>query len=166
MKTPAQQILDNKLFTLQQLSAKRQQWKSEGRKVVFTNGVFDLLHIGHLSYLAAAADLGDKLIIGLNSDASTKRLKGPTRPVNAEHSRSVMLAAIFFIDAVVLFEEDTPIVPITTLLPDILVKGGDYTIDQIVGAPEVLAAGGEVKVIDFVDGYSSTGIINRIRDAK
>lgn len=166
MKPTAQQILNDKLFTLDEMTAKRQQWKAEGKKVVFTNGVFDLLHIGHLSYLSAAADLGDKLIIGLNSDASTKRLKGPTRPVNAEHSRSVMLAAIFFIDAVVLFEEDTPIIPITTLLPDILVKGGDYTVDQIVGAPEVLANGGEVKVIDFVDGYSSTGIINRIRDAK
>ena len=166
MKTPARQILQNKLYTLDELAAKRQQWKAEGQKVVFTNGVFDLLHIGHLSYLSAAADLGDKLIIGLNSDASTKRLKGPTRPVNAEYSRSVMLASIFFIDAVVLFEEDTPIIPITTLLPDILVKGGDYTIDQIVGAPEVLASGGEVKVIDFVDGYSSTGIINRIRDVK
>ncbi|OCX54529.1 D-beta-D-heptose 1-phosphate adenosyltransferase [Mucilaginibacter sp. PPCGB 2223] len=166
MKPTAQQILQNKLYTLDQLVAQRQQWKAEGLKVVFTNGVFDLLHIGHLSYLSAAADLGDKLIIGLNSDASTKRLKGPTRPVNAEYSRSVMLASIFFIDAVVLFEEDTPIIPITTLLPDILVKGGDYAIDQIVGAPEVLANGGEVKVIDFVDGYSSTGIINRIRDAK
>jgi len=166
MRPTAQQILQSKLFTLDELAAKRRQWKTEGCKVVFTNGVFDLLHIGHLSYLSSAADLGDKLIIGLNSDTSTKRLKGPARPVNAEYSRSVMLAAIFFIDAVVLFEEDTPIIPITTLLPDILVKGGDYTIDQIVGAPEVLANGGEVKVIDFVDGYSSTGIINRIRDAQ
>jgi len=166
MKPTAQQILQSKLFTLDELAVKRQQWKTEGRKVVFTNGVFDLLHVGHLSYLSAAADLGDKLIIGLNSDTSTKRLKGPARPVNAEYSRSVMLASIFFIDAVVLFEEDTPIIPITTLLPDILVKGGDYTIDQIVGAPEVLANGGEVKVINFVDGYSSTGIINRIRDAQ
>jgi rfaE bifunctional protein nucleotidyltransferase chain/domain len=166
MKPTADDILKSKLYTLDQLAAKRKEWKAEGQTVVFTNGVFDLMHVGHLSYLAAAADLGHKLIIGLNSDASTKRLKGPTRPVNNEYSRSVMLAAIFFIDAVVLFEEDTPIVPITTLLPDILVKGGDYTIDQIVGAPEVLANGGQVKVIDFVDGYSSTGIINRIKDAK
>lgn len=166
MKATADEILKSKLYTLDQLVAKRKQWKAEGQTVVFTNGVFDLMHVGHLSYLAAAADLGNKLIIGLNSDASTKRLKGPTRPVNSEYSRSVMLAAIFFIDAVVLFEEDTPIIPITTLLPDILVKGGDYTIDQIVGAPEVLANGGQVKVIDFVDGYSSTGIINRIKDAK
>ncbi len=166
MKATADDILKSKLYTLDQLAVKRKEWKAEGQTVVFTNGVFDLMHVGHLSYLAAAADLGNKLIIGLNSDASTKRLKGPTRPVNSEYSRSVMLAAIFFIDAVVLFEEDTPIVPITTLLPDILVKGGDYMVDQIVGAPEVIANGGEVKVIDFVDGYSSTGIINRIKDAK
>jgi rfaE bifunctional protein nucleotidyltransferase chain/domain len=166
MNATADDILKSKLYTPGQLAAKRRQWKAEGQAVVFTNGVFDLMHVGHLSYLAAAADLGNKLIIGLNSDASTKRLKGPTRPVNNEYSRSVMLAAIFFIDAVVLFEEDTPANLIKTLLPDILVKGGDYTIDQIVGAPEVLANGGQVKVIDFVDGYSSTGIINRIKDAK
>lgn len=163
MKT-ANEILKSKLYTLDALKAEVDKWKAEGQKVVFTNGVFDLLHIGHISYLAAAAGLGQKLIIGLNSDASTRRLKGPTRPVNNEHSRSVMLAAIFFIDAVVLFEEDTPIVPITTLMPDILVKGGDYSIDQIVGAPEVLANGGEVKAIDFVDGYSSTNIINKIKE--
>jgi len=166
MKATADEILKSKLYTLDELTTRRRQWKAEGQTVVFTNGVFDLMHVGHLSYLAAAADLGNKLIIGLNSDASTKRLKGPTRPVNNEYSRSVMLAAIFFIDAVVLFEEDTPANLIKTLLPDILVKGGDYTIDQIVGAPEVLANGGQVKVIDFVDGYSSTGIINRIKDAK
>jgi len=166
MKPTTDDILKSKLYTLDQLATKRKQWKAEGQTVVFTNGVFDLMHVGHLSYLAAAADLGNKLIIGLNSDASTKRLKGPTRPVNNEYSRSVTLAAIFFIDAVVLFEEDTPANLIKTLLPDILVKGGDYTIDQIVGAPEVLANGGQVKVIDFVDGYSSTGIINRIKDAK
>jgi len=159
-------ILKNKLFTLADLAVERKKWEANGDKVIFTNGVFDLLHIGHLSYLSAAADLGNKLIIGLNSDASTKRLKGPTRPVNNEYSRSVMLAALFFIDAVVIFEEDTPIEVIKTLLPDILIKGGDYSIDQIAGAPEVIANGGEVKVIDFVKGYSSTGIINKIKNAE
>jgi len=158
----ADTILKSKLYTLDALKAETDKWKANGDKVVFTNGVFDLLHIGHISYLAAAAGLGQKLIIGLNSDASTRRLKGPTRPVNDEYSRSIMLAAIFFIDAVVLFEEDTPIIPITTLLPDILVKGGDYSIDQIVGAPEVMANGGEVKAIEFVDGYSSSNIISKI----
>lgn len=160
----ADQILKSKLYTLEALKAEREKWKADGQKVVFTNGVFDLLHIGHISYLAAAAGLGQKLIIGLNSDASTRRLKGPTRPVNDEYSRSIMLAAIFFIDAVVLFEEDTPIIPITTLLPDILVKGGDYSIDQIVGAPEVMANGGEVKAIEFVEGYSSSNIIDKIKN--
>jgi D-glycero-beta-D-manno-heptose 1-phosphate adenylyltransferase len=158
----ADTILKSKLYTLDALKAETDKWKANGDKVVFTNGVFDLLHIGHISYLAAAAGLGQKLIIGLNSDASTRRLKGPTRPVNDEYSRSIMLASIFFIDAVVLFEEDTPIIPITTLLPDILVKGGDYSIDQIVGAPEVMANGGEVKAIEFVDGYSSSNIISKI----
>jgi D-glycero-beta-D-manno-heptose 1-phosphate adenylyltransferase len=158
----ADTILKSKLYTLDALKAETDKWKANGDKVVFTNGVFVLLHIGHISYLAAAAGLGQKLIIGLNSDASTRRLKGPTRPVNDEYSRSIMLASIFFIDAVVLFEEDTPIIPITTLLPDILVKGGDYSIDQIVGAPEVMANGGEVKAIEFVDGYSSSNIISKI----
>jgi D-glycero-beta-D-manno-heptose 1-phosphate adenylyltransferase len=160
----ADTILKSKLYTLDALKAETDKWKANGDKVVFTNGVFDLLHIGHISYLAAAAGLGQKLIIGLNSDASTRRLKGPTRPVNDEYSRSIMLASIFFIDAVVLFEEDTPIIPITTLLPDILVKGGDYSIDQIVGAPEVMANGGEVKAIEFVDGYSSSNIIDKIKN--
>jgi rfaE bifunctional protein nucleotidyltransferase chain/domain len=163
MKT-ADEILKGKLYTLDALKAETDKWKANGDKIVFTNGVFDLLHIGHISYLAAAAGLGRKLIIGLNSDASTRRLKGPTRPVNDEYSRSIMLAAIFFIDAVVLFEDDTPIIPITTLLPDILVKGGDYSIDQIVGAPEVMANGGEVKAIEFVDGYSSSNIIDKIKN--
>jgi rfaE bifunctional protein nucleotidyltransferase chain/domain len=163
MKT-ADEILKGKLYTLDALKAATDKWKANGDKVVFTNGVFDLLHIGHISYLAAAAGLGQKLIIGLNSDASTRRLKGPTRPVNDEYSRSIMLASIFFIDAVVLFEDDTPIIPITTLLPDILVKGGDYSIDQIVGAPEVMANGGEVKAIEFVDGYSSSNIIDKIKN--
>jgi rfaE bifunctional protein nucleotidyltransferase chain/domain len=163
MKT-ADEILKGKLYTLDALKAEADKWKANGDKVVFTNGVFDLLHIGHISYLAAAAGLGQKLIIGLNSDASTRRLKGPTRPVNDEYSRSIMLASIFFIDAVVLFEEDTPIIPITTLLPDVLVKGGDYSIDQIVGAPEVMANGGEVKAIEFVDGYSSSNIIDKIKN--
>lgn len=159
----AEEILKNKLFTLDTLKTEVEKWKQAGQKVVFTNGCFDLLHVGHISYLAAAAALGNKLIIGLNSDASTKRLKGPTRPINNEYSRSIMLAAIFFIDAVMLFEEDTPLQTIKTILPDVLVKGGDYTISQIVGANEVIDNGGEVKVIDFLNGYSSTNIIEKIK---
>lgn len=138
-------------------------WKAAGEKVVFTNGVFDLLHLGHVTYLAKAADLGDKLIIGLNTDASVKRLKGEGRPVNDQNNRAALLASLFFVDAVVLFEDDTPRDLIAQLLPDVLVKGADYTVEQIAGAKEVLANGGEVKTITLVDGYSSTSIINRIK---
>lgn len=157
------QNIQAKITTLPELKKRVNEWKARGEKVVFTNGVFDLLHTGHITYMADAAELGTKLIIGLNSDSSVKRLKGPERPVNDQESRALLLAAMFFIDAVVIFEEDTPLNLIVTLLPDVLAKGGDYTIANIVGAREVMANGGEVKVIGFVDGFSSTGIINRIR---
>ncbi len=139
-------------------------WQAAGDKVVFTNGVFDLLHLGHITYLAKAASEGDKLIIGLNSDASVKRIKGESRPVNDQTSRAALLAAMFFVDAIVVFGEDTPLNLISTLLPDILIKGADYQVENIVGAKEVLANGGEVKTITFVEGYSSTSIINRIKN--
>lgn len=141
-------------------------WKAEGLKVVFTNGVFDLIHPGHITYLADAAAQGDKLVIGLNSDSSVKRLgKGPDRPINNQDARALLLASFFFIDAVVIFDEDTPQNLITTLMPNVLAKGGDYTIETIVGAKEVMANGGEVKVISFVDGFSSTAIIKKIRQS-
>jgi len=155
--------LVNKINTLPQLLQKVAQWKADGQKLVFTNGVFDLIHTGHITYLAQAAELGHKLIIGLNSDASVKRLKGETRPVNHQDSRALLLSAFFFIDAIVVFEEDTPANLINAVMPDVLVKGGDYTIENIVGANEVMANGGEVKTINFVEGYSSTSIINKIR---
>jgi len=163
MKHDTQEILLGKILDLQAAKNKVITWQAEGQKVVFSNGVFDLLHIGHLTYLAKAAALGDKLIIGLNSDSSVKRIKGEDRPVNDQNSRAALLAALFFVDAVTVFDEDTPQNLITTLLPDILVKGADYAIENIVGAKEVLANGGEVKTITFVDGYSSTSIINKIR---
>ena len=153
----------SKIYTLPQLKEQVEQWKNEGQRIVFTNGCFDLLHTGHITYLAKAAELGDKLIIGLNSDQSVQKLKGAGRPVNNEQTRSLVLAAMLFIDAIVVFDEDTPYSVIISLLPDVLVKGGDYTIDTIVGASEVQANGGEVKTISFVEGYSSTSIINRIR---
>ncbi len=140
-----------------------ESWKNKGKKVVFTNGVFDLLHIGHITYLSKAAELGDKLIIGLNADSSVKRIKGENRPINDQNSRAALLASFFFVDAVVIFEEDTPLSLISTLLPDVLIKGADYNVENIVGAKEVLANGGEVKTITFVDGYSSTSIIKRIK---
>jgi rfaE bifunctional protein nucleotidyltransferase chain/domain len=125
--------------------------------------VFDLLHLGHITYMAKAAELGDKLIIGLNSDASVKRLKGENRPVNDQSNRAALLATMYFIDAVVVFEEDTPLNLITQIMPDILVKGADYSVENIAGAKEVLANGGEVKTITLVEGHSSTNIINKIK---
>ena len=164
MRNNLEKTLLSKISDLQSLKASITQWQSEGKKVVFTNGVFDLLHIGHITYMAKAAELGDKLVIGLNSDNSVKRIKGKDRPVNDQNSRAAVLAALFFVDAIVVFEEDTPINVITTLMPDILVKGADYSIENIVGAKEVMADGGEVKTIDFVEGYSSTSIIKKIRE--
>ncbi len=158
-----EKTLFNKIADLSALKVQVESWKSEGKKVVFTNGVFDLIHIGHISYLSKAAELGDKLIIGLNSDTSVKRIKGESRPVNGQDSRAALLASFFFVDAVVVFEEDTPLNLITTLMPDVLIKGADYAIENIVGAKEVIANGGEVKTITFVEGYSSTSIIKKIQ---
>lgn len=163
MRTNIEQQLFTKITDLPTLQQTVFSWKQQGQKVVFTNGVFDLVHIGHLTYMAKAAELGHKLVIGLNSDASVKRLKGESRPINKQDSRALLLASLFFVDAVVVFEEDTPLNLISTLLPDILVKGGDYAIKNMVGAKEVMANGGEVKTLDFVDGYSSTSIINQIK---
>lgn len=164
MRNDLEKTLLSKISDQQSLKTSITQWQSEGKKVVFTNGVFDLLHIGHITYMAKAAELGDKLVIGLNSDSSVKRIKGEDRPVNDQNSRAALLAALFFVDGIVVFEEDTPINIITTLMPDILVKGADYSIENIVGAKEVMANGGEVKTIDFVEGYSSTSIIKKIRE--
>jgi rfaE bifunctional protein nucleotidyltransferase chain/domain len=163
MRKDIEDTLLQKVTNLPKLKDSVIRWRQSGKKIVFTNGVFDLLHIGHITYLSKAAESGDKLIIGLNSDLSVKRLKGDGRPVNDEHNRALILAALFFVDAVVVFNEDTPLNLIVGLLPDILVKGADYLVENIVGAKEVLANGGEVKTITFVDGYSSTAIINKIK---
>ena len=137
-------------------------WKSRGEKVVFTNGCFDILHRGHLTYLAEAAELGDHLIIGLNSDDSVRRLKGSHRPVNGEADRAFMLSALRFVDAVVLFSEDTPEKLLSCLKPDILVKGGDYQPEEVAGRQYA----GEVRILPFVDGYSTTDIIAKIKKEK
>jgi len=155
------------LAKIQELSALKgiiTSWQAAGNKVVFTNGVFDLVHIGHITYLAKAAELGDKLVIGLNSDGSVKRIKGESRPINGENNRAALLAALFFVDSIVIFDEDTPLNLVTALMPDILVKGADYSIENIVGAKEVIANGGEVKTIQFVEGHSSTSIIQKIKE--
>jgi rfaE bifunctional protein nucleotidyltransferase chain/domain len=164
MRDDLEKALLNKILDLPSLKAKVEGWQQASKKVVFTNGVFDLLHLGHITYLAKAAELGDRLIIGLNSDSSVKRIKGDDRPVNDQSNRAAILAALFFVDAVVVFDEDTPFNLITALMPDILVKGADYVIENIVGGKEVIANGGEVKTINFVEGYSSTSIIQKIRN--
>ncbi len=152
----------NALRTLEDLCQQRQIWKKQGKRVVFSNGCFDLLHPGHITYLQDAKALGDILIIGLNDDASIRRLKGESRPINALQDRAMMLEALKPVDAVVAFSEDTPLHLISTLLPDVLVKGGDYTVDNIVGADVVQAAGGHVTTISFLEGYSSTRLIRKI----
>lgn len=149
-------------MSLEAAAALRAQWKQQGKKVVFTNGVFDILHAGHVQSLINARNNGDCLIVGLNADASVKRLKGESRPIIAEADRALLLAALSFVDVVVLFEEDTPIKLIKALLPDVLVKSADYNIGNIVGAKEVIDNGGEVKIMPFVEGLSTTGIIDKI----
>jgi D-beta-D-heptose 7-phosphate kinase/D-beta-D-heptose 1-phosphate adenosyltransferase len=133
-------------------------------RLVFTNGCFDVLHPGHVSYLDTARRLGDALVVGVNTDASVQRLKGPSRPLVAQGDRAVVLAALASVDAVTLFDEDTPHGLISDLLPDILVKGGDYEIHEIVGGDEVRAAGGEVLTIPFVPGYSTTSLLQQLRN--
>lgn len=155
-------IIEKKIFTLPELLRRIAQWRAIGKTVSFTNGVFDIMHRGHISSLSQAAGEADYLIVGLNSDASTKRLKGDSRPVNDEQARSIVMAALLMVDAVVLFEEDTPLELIKAVLPDVLVKGGDYTEEQIVGAKEVKANGGKVVINPIVEGFSTTGLIGKI----
>ena len=136
--------------------------KSEEKKIVFTNGCFDLLHVGHIKYLSQAKDLGDILIIGLNSDESVKKLKGNNRPINSFEDRAKLLAALKSVDLVIMFEEQTPENLIKEIIPDVLVKGGDYDIEEIVGYQTVIDNGGQVKTLSFYDGYSSTNYIDKI----
>lgn len=154
----------SKLLDRERLVRETRRRRDAGRKVVFTNGCFDLLHPGHVRLLRQAAALGDYLIVGLNSDESVRRLKGPSRPLNAEHARAEVLSALEAVDAVVVFDEDTPLELITALSPDVLVKGGDYTPDQVVGRDEVEAAGGRLVLIPLAEGHSTTGLMKRATD--
>ncbi len=142
------------------------RWREDGHKVVFTNGCFDILHRGHVEYLEAAKEAGDKLILGLNSDNSVRKLKGSTRPFQNEQDRRAILTALSCVDAVVVFDEDTPAKLIAELLPDVLIKGGDYDKDEIVGRDTILANGGEIIIIPFVEGASTSNIISRILSRK
>lgn len=157
----AVQVIPNKIYTLTSIILQLNRWRLLGKKIVFTNGVFDILHQGHIASLSEAANYGHILIVGVNADASVKRLKGETRPINDEQSRALLLASLVMIDAVLIFEEDTPLHLITNILPDVLVKGGDYTLEQIVGSKEVIANGGEVKIAPIVEGFSTTRIIEK-----
>ena len=152
-----------KIMTIAEAKALIQAWKVAGKTFAFTNGCFDILHPGHLYSLAQTAKEADYLIVGLNSDASVKRLKGPDRPINSTESRAIVMANLVLVDAVIVFEEDTPLELISTLLPDVLVKGGDYTIETIVGAKEVIANGGKVIINPIVEGFSTTNIIEKIK---
>ena len=155
--------IHKKIKTFDEIEISVEQWKSQNLSIVFTNGCFDLLHYGHLHYLAAARDLGDRLVVGLNSADSVKRLKGAHRPLNDELTRQHLLAALAFVDAVVVFEEDTPFELIKRIKPQILVKGGDYALHQIVGADIVLENGGQVLSLPFIEGYSTTQLEQRIK---
>jgi rfaE bifunctional protein nucleotidyltransferase chain/domain len=157
--------INSKIYSLDTLTTQVEQWKTKGNKVVFTNGCFDIIHRGHIEVLARTADLGDKLIIGLNSDQSIQKLKGEDRPIIDEQSRAILLATLSFVDAIVLFSEDTPLKLISTLLPDVLAKGGDYEIETIVGHEIVQKNGGKVKLVPFLDGFSSTTIIDKIKNS-
>jgi D-beta-D-heptose 7-phosphate kinase/D-beta-D-heptose 1-phosphate adenosyltransferase len=152
----------DKILTWDQAAQKRLELASSGRKLVFTNGCFDLLHAGHLAYLAEARSLGDYLLVGLNSDQSVRGLKGPRRPIRDEGERALMLAALVMVDGVAVFNEPTPLALIEAVKPDFLAKGGDWAVQDIVGGPETVARGGQVKSLIMKTGYSTTALIERI----
>lgn len=155
--------IPNKIYNLQELLKQVFIWKMLGKKIVFTNGVFDILHKGHIASLSEAGSYGAVLIVAVNADSSVTKLKGPTRPVNDENARTLVLASLLQTDAIILFKEDTPLELIKAILPDVLVKGGDYTLEQIAGAKEVLAYGGEVILAKIVEAVSTTIIIKKMK---
>jgi len=158
------EAIQSKICNKEQLARLLALWRFKDQKIVFTNGCFDLLHKGHVTYLTQAAELGDKLVLGLNSDASVKKLsKGPNRPIQDQDSRALILASLESISAIIIFDEDTPAELIKFVQPDVLVKGGDWKPEQIAGYDTVKAKGGEVKVIEFVPGYSTTSIEQKIK---
>lgn len=152
---------ETKIMRLDQLQECVNGWRNDGLSVVFTNGCFDLLHIGHVTLLDDARREGGRLIVGINSDASVSRLKGPSRPIVPEHARARVLAGLAAVDAVVVFDEPTPLELMVSLRPDVIVKGGDYVADEIIGAREVHSWGGRVKIVPFVQGFSTTQLIAR-----
>ncbi len=156
--------IPNKIFSLEKLQQVAAGWRVTGKKIAFTNGCFDILHEGHIFSFCQAAKEADYLVVALNTDASIRRLKGKSRPINNENSRALVIASLVMVDAVVLFDEDTPLNIIGSLLPDVLVKGGDYTIETIVGAKEVISNGGRVVINPIVKGFSTTNLINKMKE--
>jgi D-beta-D-heptose 7-phosphate kinase/D-beta-D-heptose 1-phosphate adenosyltransferase len=157
---------EDKVLTLDELLTRVALWRANGERIVFTNGCFDLLHVGHITLLEQAHRFGDHLIVAINSDASVSRLKGPTRPIVGERERARVLAALAALDAVVVFDEPTPLQLILATRPDVLAKGGDYVVDTVVGAQEVLSWGGQVKIVPIVEGFSTTPLIARGADSQ
>jgi D-glycero-beta-D-manno-heptose 1-phosphate adenylyltransferase len=157
-----QNLIEKKIITSEQLPSLLALWRFQNKKLVFTNGCFDILHLGHIDYLAKAAQLGDVLMVGLNTDDSVRRLKGKNRPVQNEEARARLLASLFFVNAVVLFAEDTPYELIRKVQPDVLVKGKDYRAEEVVGYDIVKARGGTIETIELVEGYSTTAIIAKL----
>ena len=160
----ALEILNSKILDKERLLVKLTDWKEEDKKIVFTNGCFDLIHLGHIEVIARSADLGDILIIGVNTDNSIKRLKGKNRPIVEEISRAKQLAALEFVDAVVFFDQDTPMDLIKMINPNVITKGGDYNTDQVIGNDIVTQNNGEVVIIPLTQGYSTTSILEKIKD--
>jgi len=155
----------SRIFSVEELSQEIIRLQLKSKTIAFTNGVFDILHEGHIAILSKAASFADILIVGVNSDASVKKLKGESRPVNHENSRALILASLIMVDAVVIFDQETPLDLIKLIKPDTIIKGGDYTIDTIIGAKEVMAAGGKVEIVPLEAGFSTTGIINKISES-
>ncbi|MFT4031817.1 MAG: D-glycero-beta-D-manno-heptose 1-phosphate adenylyltransferase [Siphonobacter sp.] len=153
----------DKIKTISEAQEQIAEWKAKGEQIVFTNGCFDIVHLGHVDYLEKARNLGQRLVLGLNTDTSVKRLKGPLRPVVNEYARARLMASLAFVDTVILFDEDTPKELIEAIKPDILVKGDDYSVQTIVGADFVLAHGGEVKTVPLVQGFSTSSLIEKIK---
>ena len=156
-------ITASKIMSRDLLKSLAKRWREEDLSIVFTNGCFDILHLGHVDYLEKASCFGDRLVIGLNSDVSIQRLKGSSRPIQDEQGRARILAALQCVSAVVVFDEDTPLNLINALKPDVLVKGADYDLEGVVGAKEVLHNGGKVELVQFVDGYSTSRIVEKIK---
>ena len=157
------EVIQSKIIDINELDPLLTYWNLKNQKIVFTNGCFDILHRGHVEYLAQAASQGDVLVVGLNTDNSVRRIKGESRPVQDEYARAVLMASLSFVSAVVLFDEDTPYNLIKRVQPDVLVKGSDYKVEDIVGYDIVKAKRGKVVTIDFIDGYSTTSIIEKLK---